>query len=121
MAIMPFSVLRGVVIVAGTLSLNFHWVKISQWLGDLQQNMLIFLPVLLNIIFSLQWAVRYRLSIMLSISLSLTVLFGIAGLENNHEANFLFGVSLPVALLSAIFTNLILEKTSPYLEPIRFN
>ncbi|MFP2513830.1 EAL domain-containing protein [Buttiauxella agrestis] len=110
MAIMPFSVLRGVVIVAGTLSLNFHWVKISQWLGDLQQNMLIFLPVLLNIIFSLQWAVRYRLSIMLSISLSLTVLFGIAGLENNHEANFLFGVSLPVALLSAIFTNLILEK-----------
>ncbi|SUW64257.1 Uncharacterised protein [Buttiauxella agrestis] len=110
MAIMPFSVLRGVVIVAGTLALNFHWVKISQWLGDLQQNMLIFLPVLLNIIFSLQWAVRYRLSIMLSISLSLTVLFGITGLENNHEANFLFGVSLPVALLSAIFTSLILER-----------
>ncbi|TDX20594.1 MULTISPECIES: EAL domain-containing protein [Buttiauxella] len=111
MAIMPFSVLRGLVIVASTLCLNFHWVKTSAWLENLQQSMLVFLPILLNIIFSLQWAVRYRLSIMLSISLSLTVLLGITGLEhNNNEANFFIGVSLPVALLAAIFTNLILEK-----------
>ena len=111
MAIMPFSVLRGLVIVASTLCLNFHWVKTSVWLENLQQSMLVFLPILLNIIFSLQWAVRYRLSIMLSISLSLTVLLGITGLEhNNNEANFFIGVSLPVALLAAIFTNLILEK-----------
>ncbi|OAT32752.1 PTS system cellobiose-specific IIC component [Buttiauxella brennerae ATCC 51605] len=110
MAIVPFSVLRGLIVVASTLCLNFHWQKASLWLGNLQQTMLVFLPVLLNIVFSLQWAVRYRLSIMLSISFSLTVLLGITGLEHNHDANFLIGVSLPVALLSAIFTNLILEK-----------
>lgn len=110
MAIMPFSVLRGLVIVASTLCQDVHWVKTAVWLENLQQSMLTFLPILLNIIFSIQWAVRYRLSIMLCISLSLTVLLGITGLEHSNEANFLIGVSLPVSLLSAIFTNLILEK-----------
>ncbi|MCA1923885.1 hypothetical protein, partial [Buttiauxella noackiae] len=110
MAVMPFSVLRALVVVASTLCLNFHWVKASTWLEHLQQSMLVFFPILLNIIFSLQWALRYRLSIMLSISLSLTVLLGITGLEHNNEPNFFVGVSLPVALMAAIFTNLILEK-----------
>lgn len=78
-SIMPYSMIRAIIVVISTLASHLGYAKAFNWLNDLQLSMLTLMPIIINVLFSIHWATKNKTSVILSIATSLTALMIVTG------------------------------------------
>lgn len=117
MAIVPLSIVRGLVITASVICETAGFNDAALWFMQLQIGFLALAPLVLNIYIAVHWAVRNRLSQIYCIALSISTLMIFRRILDNN-AQFFLDISIPMALVSGIIGNVLQEKVSKILLKI---
>lgn len=118
MAIVPLSIVRGLVITASVLCETAGFNHAAQWFIQLQIGFLALAPLVMNIYVAVHWAVRNRLSQIYCIALSISTLMIFRRIMDDN-AQFFLDISIPMALASGIIGNVLQEIVSKKLLKIR--
>jgi EAL domain-containing protein (putative c-di-GMP-specific phosphodiesterase class I)/cellobiose-specific phosphotransferase system component IIC len=110
-SIMPYSMIRAIIVVISTLASSMGYTKTFDWLNNLQLSMLTLMPIIINVLFSFHWATKNKTSVILSMATSLTALMIVTGMFSN-ETTFYLNTSIPISIGISIAVNIIIEKTS---------
>lgn len=109
LAIVPFAIIRALLLVCSVISSYLGWSAFAGWLDQLQQTLMDFMPILMNAFMALHWAIRNRRSVIHFLTVNICSLLFISRAISNDRLFFL-DISIPVALLSGIIVNSILDK-----------
>ncbi|WBM68895.1 EAL domain-containing protein [Buttiauxella sp. WJP83] len=118
MAIVPLSIVRGLVITASVICDTAGFNSAAVWFMQLQIGFLALAPLVMNIYIAVHWAVRNRLSQIYCIALSISTLMIFRRILDNN-AQFFLDISIPMALASGIIGNVLQEIVSKKLLKIR--
>lgn len=108
-SIMPFSMIRAIIVVMATLLAHLGYTDIVNWLNNMQLSMLAFMPLIINVLFSIHWASKNHNSIVISIAVNLTALMLATGILVSEETFFMH-TSIPISIGVSILTNLTIQK-----------
>lgn len=108
-SIMPFSMIRAILVVIATLLAYLGYSDAFNWLNNMQLSMLAFMPLIINVLFSIHWAAKSDTSVVISIAVSLTALMMATGILVTEDTFFMH-TSIPVSIGVSILTNLTIEK-----------
>ncbi|MEW7311186.1 EAL domain-containing protein [Buttiauxella gaviniae] len=111
MSIMPYSMIRAIIVVISTVVFHLGYIKESEWLNNLQLSMLTMMPIIINMLFSFHWSTRNKTPLILSIATNLTALMMVTGMFSN-ETTFYLNTSIPISIALSIIVNVIIEKIS---------
>ena len=118
MAIVPLSIVRGLVITASVICDTAGFNNAAVWFMQLQIGFLSLAPLVMNIYIAVHWAVRNRLSQIYCIALSISTLMIFRRILDDN-AQFFLDISIPMALASGIIGNVLQEVVSKNLLKIR--
>lgn len=118
MAIVPLSIVRGLVITASVLCETAGFNQAALWFMQLQIGFLALAPLVMNIYVAVHWAVRNRLSQIYCIALSISTLMIFRRILDDN-AQFFLDISIPMALASGIIGNVLQEIVSKNVLKIR--
>lgn len=118
MAIVPLSIVRGLVITASVICDAAGFNNAAVWFMQLQIGFLALVPLVMNIYIAVHWAVRNRLSQIYCIALSISTLMIFRRILDDN-AQFFLDISIPMALASGIIGNILQEMVSKKLLKIR--
>ncbi len=109
LAIVPFAIIRALLLVCSVISSYLGWHAFSGWLDQLQQTLMDFMPILMNAFMALHWAIRNRRSVIHFLTVNICSLLFISRAISDDRLFFL-DISIPIALLSGIIVNSVLDK-----------
>lgn len=118
MAIVPLSIVRGLVITASVICDTTGFNNAAIWFMQLQVGFLALAPLVMNIYVAVHWAVRNRLSQIYCIALSISTLMIFRRILDDN-AQFFLDISIPLALASGVFGNYLQEVVSENLLKLR--
>lgn len=118
MAIVPLSIVRGLVITASVICDTAGFNNAAIWFMQLQVGFLALAPLVMNIYVAVHWAVRNRLSQIYCIALSISTLMIFRRILDDN-AQFFLDISIPLALASGIIGNYLQEVVSESLLKFR--
>lgn len=118
MAIVPLSIVRGLVITASVICETAGFSHAATWFMQLQIGFLALAPLVMNIYIAVHWAVRNRLSQIYCIALSISTLMIFRRILDDN-AQFFLDISIPMALASGIIGNVLQEIVSKNLLKVR--
>lgn len=118
MAIVPLSIVRGLVITASVICDTTGFNNAAIWFMQLQIGFLALAPLVMNIYVAVHWAVRNRLSQIYCIALSISTLMIFRRILDDN-AQFFLDISIPMALASGVFGNYLQEVVSENLLKLR--
>lgn len=118
MAIVPLSIVRGLVITASVICDTTGFNHAAVWFMQLQVGFLALAPLVMNIYVAVHWAVRNRLSQIYCIALSISTLMIFRRILDDN-AQFFLDISIPMALASGVFGNYLQEVVSENLLKLR--
>lgn len=118
MAIVPLSIVRGLVITASVICDTAGFNNAAIWFMQLQIGFLALAPLVMNIYVAVHWAVRNRLSQIYCIALSISTLMIFRRILDDN-AQFFLDISIPMALASGVFGNYLQEVVSENLLKLR--
>lgn len=118
MAIVPLSIVRGLVITASVICETAGFNAAAVWFMQLQIGFLALAPLVMNIYIAVHWAVRNRLSQIYCIALNISTLMIFRRILDDN-AQFFLDISIPMALASGIIGNVLQEIVSKYLLKLR--
>lgn len=110
-SIMPYSMIRAIIVVFSTLASSMGYTRTFDWLNNLQLSMLTLMPIIINVLFSFHWATKNKTSVILSMATSLTALMIVTGMFSN-EQTFYLNTSIPISIAISIIVNVLIEKIS---------
>jgi EAL domain-containing protein (putative c-di-GMP-specific phosphodiesterase class I)/cellobiose-specific phosphotransferase system component IIC len=108
LAIVPFAIIRALLLVCSVISGHLGWATFAHWLEQLQQTLMDFMPILMNAFMALHWAIRNRRSVVHFLTVNLCSLLFIS-CAISQDRLFFMDISIPVALLSGIVVNALLD------------
>lgn len=109
LAIVPFAIIRALLLVCSVISGYVGWHAFALWLDQLQQTLMDFMPILMNAFMALHWAIRNRRSVTHFLTVNICSLLFISRAISNDRLFFL-DISIPVALFSGIIVNYCLDR-----------
>lgn len=115
MAVVPLSIIRGVIISASVILEFTGHTSLVSLLNQLQTDFILMVPVLMNAFVCLHWAAKNRLSFAHSLTIGIGTLLIITGLISK-ETDLLHHFSIPVAVLSGILSSRLYELISAELN-----
>ncbi|MGB7799741.1 EAL domain-containing protein [Buttiauxella sp.] len=118
MAIVPISIVRGLVITASVICDTAGFNHAAVWFMQLQIGFLALAPLVMNIYIAVHWAVRNRSSQIYCIALSISTLMIFRRILDDN-AQFYLDISIPMALASGLIGNVLQEIVSKKLLKIR--
>lgn len=108
-AIVPFAVLRGVIITLSVLTDLVGWPYLTHWLVNLQDFCMHFLPWLTAIFISLHWSVHNRLSSLQCVSGTIVSIITISSLITQNPS-FVFDINVVLAVVISLSVSVFQEK-----------
>lgn len=114
MAIVPLSIVRGLIITASVICDTAGFNNAAVWFMQLQIGFLALAPLVMNIYIAVHWAVRNRLSQIYCIALNISILMIFRRILDDN-AQFFLDISIPMALASGIIGNVLQEVVSKQL------
>lgn len=118
MAIVPLSIVRGLIITASVICDTAGFNNAAVWFMQLQIGFLALAPLVMNIYIAVHWAVRNRLSQIYCIALNISILMIFRRILDDN-AQFFLDISIPMALASGIIGNVLQEVVSKQLLKLR--
>lgn len=107
MAIVPFSILRGLLISASVICSSLGYATASRWTSSLEHATAIIIPLAYAMFLALHWSSYNRLSQMRCITTSLGALLVVSQIINNNQQS-LFDIHILVALFTALYSCMLL-------------
>lgn len=120
LAIVPCAIVRGIIIALGAIANMAEWYDVSRWAASMDALLLILFPWLMNILISIYWATRNNLSSSVNVTLSLSLLI-VTQSFISHGTIFFNDVSIPLAVITGVFSNLLMENINNYKKRIENN
>lgn len=109
LAIVPFAIIRALLLVCSVISGYVGWHAFASWLDQLQQTLMDFMPILMNAFMALHWAIRNRRSVTHFLTVNICSLLFISRAISDDRLFFL-DISIPIALFSGIIVNYFLDR-----------
>jgi len=109
LAIVPFVIIRALLLVSSVIAAHLGWVTFASWLEQLQQTLMDFMPILMNAFMALHWAIRNHRSVVHFLTVNFCSLLFIS-CAISHDRLFFMDISIPVALLSGLVVNTLLDR-----------
>lgn len=119
LAIVPFAIIRALLLVSSIVCNQLGWGRFSVQLFQLQETLTEFMPIAINAFMALHWAIRNRYSVIHFLTINLCSLLFISRVISNDKL-FFFDITVPLALLSGISVNFLLEKAIAFVDSIHF-
>lgn len=111
LALVPYTVVRGLIIAAGAAADMVGLCHFAQLVNMVEHSLLVFMPLLMNVFISINWAGRNNFSLISSITISLCALVFTNGIISGGEF-FVANISMPLAIAMGLVVNIFLEKVS---------
>lgn len=115
MAIVPLSIIRGLIITLSVIFSMTGHLAISKELDQLQKAFVMIAPLLINAYVALHWSLRNRLSQVHTLTISIGTMLVISRFLMDNPDTYP-SLSIPFALLSAIFSCRIYELICNHLN-----
>jgi EAL domain-containing protein (putative c-di-GMP-specific phosphodiesterase class I)/cellobiose-specific phosphotransferase system component IIC len=119
LAIVPFAIIRALILVSSIIASHMGWQQSSAHLLQLEETLTEFMPIVMNAFMALHWAIRNRYSVIHFLTINLCSLLFISRVMSDDKF-FFFDNTVPLALLSGIIVNLLLDNSIRFVDKLQF-
>ncbi len=119
LAIVPFAIIRALIVVSSIIASHMGWHHSSGRLLQLEETLTEFMPIVMNAFMALHWAIRNRYSVIHFLTINLCSLLFISRVISDGKF-FFFDITVPLALLSGITVNILLDNAIRFVDKFQF-